>query len=364
MLRRLGLTGIGGRVALAALVAVITAVVIIAMGVTVVGGDLFVQLMMLQGQAASQARAMFDESVNRVVFVAVAVALVAATVVAMLFGRRLAQPLRRLDDAARRIAAGDYEARVPAGGPAELASLATSFNRMAEGLAEQERLRRDFVANAAHELRTPLTNLKGYLEGLRDGVIAPEHETFESLWEEAERLVRLSRSLDTLAEGDAAVGPQPLVTVDLAAAVRSSAELARPSFDQRGLSLMVDVPAGLMARANPDHLAQVLGNLLQNALRYTQAGGQVTVRAVRSGDVAVVTVANTGEGIPAADLPRVFERFYRVEKSRDRAQGGAGIGLAIVRQLVEAGGGQVGVESGEGSTRFWFSLPTEGAARG
>jgi signal transduction histidine kinase len=106
----------------------------------------------------------------------------------------------------------------------------------------------------------------------------------------------------------------------------------------------------------------VIANLLQNALRYTPSGGQVMVRAVRSGDVAVVTVANTGEGIPAADLPRVFERFYRVEKSRDRAQGGAGIGLAIVRQLVEAAGGQVGVESAEGVTRFWFSLPAEGAA--
>jgi signal transduction histidine kinase len=230
---------------------------------------------------------------------------------------------------------------------------------MAESLAEQEQLRRDFVANATHELRTPLTNLKGYLEGLRDGVIEPDRATFESLMEEAERLVRLSRSLDTLAEGDAATNPPELIAVDLAAAVRSSAELARPTFEQRGLSLAVDVPPRLMTRASPDQLAQVLGNLLQNALRYTPSNGLVMVRATRRGDVALVTVANTGDGIPAADLPRVFERFYRVEKSRDREQGGAGIGLAIVRQLVEGAGGQVGVESAEGVTRFWFSLPTE-----
>src|SRR5688572_18665056 len=328
----------------------------------VVGGNLLTELLMVHGEPAESARAMFDDSVARVVAVAVLVALLATAALAVMLGRRLSRPVRQLDAAARRISSGDLDARVRSGGPAELASLADSFNRMAESLAEQERLRRDFVANAAHELRTPLTNLKGYLEGLRDGVIAPERETFESLWEEAERLVRLSRSLDTLAEGDAAAGAGELVSVDLASAVRSSAELARPSFDQHGLTLSVDVPAGLFARANPDHLAQVIANLLQNALRYTPSGGQVMVRAVRSGDVAVVTVANTGEGIPAADLPRVFERFYRVEKSRDRAQGGAGIGLAIVRQLVEAGGGQVGVESAEGVTRFWFSLPAEGAA--
>lgn len=356
------LAGIGGRVAAAAMACVLLALGILAIGVMMVGGDLLVHLLMVQGEEAANARAMFDGSVVPVVAAAAVVALGAAGVLAVAFGRRLSRPLRDLDIAARRISTGDLAARVPNEGPAELAGLADSFNRMAQSLAEQEQLRRDFVANAAHELRTPLTNLKGYLEGLRDGVIAPERTTFESLWEEAERLVRLSRSLDTLAEGDAAIHPVARESVDLADAVRSSAELARPSFEQRGLSLAVEVPPSLVARANPDHLAQVIGNLLQNALRYTPADGMVMVRAVRSGDVAVVTVANTGEAIPAADLPRVFERFYRVEKSRDRAQGGAGIGLAIVRQLVEGAGGRVGVESAEGVTRFWFSLPIDRAA--
>ena len=117
------------------------------------------------------------------------------------------------------------------------------------------------------------------------------------------------------------------------------------------------MPEHLPARANPDHLAQVLANLLSNAMRYTPAGGTVTVRAERRASDLLVSIANTGDGIPEADLERVFERFYRVEKSRDRARGGAGIGLAIVKQLVEAGGGRVGAESGEGETRFWFSLP-------
>jgi signal transduction histidine kinase len=255
------------------------------------------------------------------------------------------------------VAEGDYGARVPREGPEELASLADSFNQMAASLQRQEAMRRDFIANAAHELRTPLTNLQGYLEALRDGVITPDRATYESLWEEAERLVRLSRSLDALAEGDAATGPPELVDLDLAAAIRQAIDLARPGLERAGLTLVVEMPGTLAARANPDQLAQVLANLLSNAIRYTPAGGTVTVRAERRPADLLVSVVNTGEGIPPEDIDRVFERFYRVEKSRDRARGGAGIGLAVVKQLVEQGGGQVGAESANGRTRFWFSLP-------
>jgi signal transduction histidine kinase len=271
--------------------------------------------------------------------------------------RMLARPLNEVGAAARRIADGDYAARVPRDGPDEIASLADSFNQMAASLEEQERMRRDFIANAAHELRTPLTNLQGYLEALRDGVIVPDRSTYESLWEEAERLVRLSRSLDALADGDAAAGASNLVRIDLAATVRSAIDLAQPAIERAGLQLSVTVPAELPARANPDHLAQVLANLLSNAVRYTPRGGTVTVHAERRPADLLVAVSNTGDGIPADDLDRVFERFYRVEKSRDRARGGAGIGLAIVKQLVEAGGGRVGADSTDGQTRFWFSVP-------
>ena len=134
-------------------------------------------------------------------------------------------------------------------------------------------------------------------------------------------------------------------------------ELALPSFERQRIVLAVRVPDGLAARANPDHLAQVLANLLQNAVRYTPERGEVTVSAETDDSEVVVTVSNTGDGIPSADLPHVFERFYRVEKSRDRARGGAGIGLAIVKQLVELGGGRVGVESAGGLTRVWFRVP-------
>jgi len=291
------------------------------------------------------------------VALAAAVAVLASLGLAMALARRLAQPLERIGAAARRVAAGDYAARVPREGPEELVSLADSFNQMAAALAEQERIRGDFIANAAHELRTPLTNLQGYLEALRDGVISADRATYASLWEEADRLVRLSRSLDTLAEGDAATIAPALEEIDLAVAIRGALDLAQPSLERAGLHLATDVPATLPARANPDHLAQVLNNLVSNAVHYSPPGGSVTVRAERRGADILVSIANTGDEIPPEDMPRLFERFYRVDKSRDRARGGAGIGLAIVKQLVEAAGGRVGAESRGGTTRFWFSLP-------
>ena len=349
--------GIAARIALAALVSAAAGLAILAIGVTVVGAESFKSLMEEAGVSADHAQRMYDQSVSTVVVAAVIVAALASIGLAVLMARMLARPLAEVGSAARRIAAGDYAARVPREGPEELASLADSFNQMAAALERQEQLRRDFIANAAHELRTPLTNLQGYLEALRDGVITADRATYESLWDEAERLVRLSRSLDALAEGDAGAGPRAAVELDLAAAIRTALELAQPTLDRAGLHVVVDVPERLPARANPDDLAQVLGNLLSNAARYTPAGGEVTVRAERRPGDLLVSVTNSGEGIPPPDLERVFERFYRVEKSRDRARGGAGIGLAIVKQLVEAGGGQVGVESADGRTRFWFSFP-------
>ncbi len=351
------MSGIAARIALGTIVVAGVAIAGLAVGVLVLGAAAFERLMVEHGESVAISRAMFDQSVTTFFVAAAVAAAIASVLLASLLARWLASPLARIGAAARRVAEGDLAVRVPRDGPEEIVALADSFNQMADRLAEQERLRAEFIANAAHELRTPLTNLKGYLEALRDGVVAPNPQTFASLREEVDRLVRLSRSLDELAEGDLADRPPELRELDLSEAIANAVELAQPSFERRGIALGVEAPAGLRARANPDHLAQVLANLLQNAVRYTPAGGRVQVTAQqRPGDV-LVSVTNTGEGIPAADLPHVFERFYRVEKSRDPARGGAGIGLAIVKRLVELGGGRVGAESAGGHTRFWFSLP-------
>jgi len=349
--------GVGFRIAAAAIGTTAVGVGIVALGILIVGADTFARLMAEHGSSADEAHAMFDESITVVLVVAVLAATVAAVAVATLLGSRLARPLGEIGRAARRIAAGDYRARVPRDGPDEIASLADSFNQMAASLEEGERVRRDFIANAAHELRTPLTNLKGYLEGLREGVIAADEATFVSLSEEVERLVRLAASLDTLAAGDAGTAPARLVEIDLSEAIRTAVDLAGRSLERAGVALELELPERLPVRADADGLAQVLGNLLQNASRYTPAGGRVTVRAERRPQDVLVSVVNTGSAIPPADVPHVFERFYRVDKSRDRSHGGAGIGLAIVKQLVESVGGSVGVESGGERTLVWFSLP-------
>ncbi|HEX3607478.1 MAG TPA: ATP-binding protein [Candidatus Dormibacteraeota bacterium] len=347
------------RVALACLLVTAVAVAIIATGVFDVGRSTFDDLMLRHGATAADSRAMFNSSVGHTFIWAMLAAAVVCAGVAALLAHRVSRSFGRIVDAAQRIAGGDYAARVPDVGIEEARAIAEAFNRMAESLEEQERMRRELTANAAHELRTPLTNLKGYLEALRDEVIPPSAETFQSLQEEADRLVRLSRSLDLLAQGDAGHRAAPRDT-DLVQAVRGAVELHQPGFQRAGIELEVEVPDRLGVRAHPDHLAQVLGNLLQNALRYTPAGGRARVGVRREGGSALVEVVNTTEGpdaIPADDLPRVFERFYRVEKSRDRARGGAGIGLAIVKQLVEGAGGRVGAEARPGTARFWFSLP-------
>jgi signal transduction histidine kinase len=315
------------------------------------------RLMATYGETDEDASRMFGQSIGDVLVVALALAIIASVLLAIILAQRIAQPLAEVGAAARRVAGGDLAARVPRAAPDELASLADSFNQMAAELEESERQRRDLIANTAHELRTPLTNLQGYLEGIRDGVLPADRQTYDSLLEEAERLVRLARSLDDLAAGDRATAPNAPVELDLADLLAVAAELARPAFDARRLTLERRWPVPLPARVDPDQLAQVLSNLLQNAARYALPGGVVTLAAERRPDSLLVSLTNDGEDIPAEDLPHVFERFYRVEKSRDRGRGGAGIGLAIVKQLVEGWGGAVGAESGAGRTRFWFSLP-------
>ncbi len=286
--------GIAARIALAAIASAAVGLVILGVGVAVVGADVFTSLMMEAGDSADHAREMYDDSVTAVVIAASIVAVLASVGLAIVLARMLARPLNEIGGAARRIADGDYAARVPRDGPEEVASLADSFNQMAASLERQESMRRDFIANAAHELRTPLTNLQGYLEALRDGVITADRATYESLHEEADRLVRLSRSLDALAEGDAGASPPTLTDLDLAATIRSAIELVAPSIERSGLRLDTDIPATLPARADPDRLAQVLANLLSNAVRYTPAGGSVTVRAERQPADVLISITNSG----------------------------------------------------------------------
>jgi two-component system sensor histidine kinase BaeS len=352
------LRSVRGRIALASLATSVLALGVEAVGVQGVGAATFQRLMVEHGASAELAHAMFNESVTGVVIVTTLLAFLASLGLAIALARAVTRPLDGVARAARRLAEGSYDVRVDRPGAPELASLADSFNQLAAGLEDQERLRQDMISNFAHELRTPLTNLKGYLQALRDGVVPTSTEAFESLDQEVDRLYRLSLALDELGTGESPNASLGLGTIDLNQVIDAAFKLSRPGFDRRGLRVELAMTAGLRVVANPDQIAQVLLNLFQNAARYTPEGGSVSIRAEIDEGSVVVSVTNSGEGIPAVDLPHVFERFYRVEKSRDRSRGGAGIGLAVVKQLVESAGGRVGVESVRDATRFWFSLPS------
>jgi len=349
------------RVALAAMLVAGIVLAIVAIGVMRIGGEAFMSLMVAAGESAAHAQEMFDSSVVVVLAAAAIVGALIGLAAALLLGRRVARPLEALAEVAGRTAAGDLEARAPIQGPYEVREVAASYNALVDRLAEQEQIRREFIVNASHELRTPLTNLQGYLEALRDGVLQPDPAIFDSLREEVDRLTRLAASLDLLVGGDGSrARPERL---DLAVAVNAALELAAPAFARASIAVVAERGPEAPVVARPDEVAQVLSNLLQNAVRYTPAGGavRITVEPEPGGDQVVVRVVNSGPGIPPDDIGRVWERFYRVEKSRDRASGGAGVGLAIVKQLVEGAGGRVGATSRPGETAFWFSLPRPAA---
>src|SRR5437660_5766385 len=257
--------GIAVRIALLSCLVTAVALAVIAIGVLGVAQSTFNRLMLEAGQSAAMAHAMFDHSVVPVFIVAAAIAAGVSLVLASLLALRLAGPLDDIARAARRVAGGEYQARVQPSGPDEVTSLADSFNQMAESLQQQERVRREFIVNAAHELSTPLTNLQGYLEALRDGVIPPSSEQFQSLHEEVDRLVRLSQSLNTLAQDNTISSERAVETIDLVPPVRSAVDLARPSFDGKTIRVQLHLPDLLPARAQPDQLAPVLANLFQNA---------------------------------------------------------------------------------------------------
>ncbi len=299
----------------------------------------------------------FLAATHRILLVSSIVAAAVAMVVGWLLVRRLVRPLERMMVLAESIAHGDYDGRVDAGGPDEIARLGGALNRMAEGLQQIEGLRRDLVANVAHELRTPLSTLQGYLEALRDGVTPANPETLASLHDEVVRLVRLVDALHQLSQFDARVSHLRLGEVDLPALIRRLLDTYGPAFSGRAMTTSVALDAEVSrVQADPDLVRQALGNLLDNAVCYGPEGADVVVAASRRDGTLRIAVQNTGEGIPAEDLPRIFERFYRSEKSRSRETGGNGIGLALVHEIARAHGGGTGAVSADGVTTVWFSL--------
>jgi two-component system sensor histidine kinase BaeS len=301
---------------------------------------------------------MFIHAVHRYLIWATLAALGLAVTLSFLLLKRVLGPLIQMIDITKKIAQGDYSARVPFRAQDEIGQLARAFNQMADSLRKVEQLRKTMVLDVAHELRTPLTNMKGYLEALLDGVLAPSRENLESLQEEIGRLVRLVEDLLRLARADAARAALHKGEIRIADLIAQELDSFLPQFQAKGIRVETHFqPAGNRLWGDSDKMAQVIGNLLQNARQYTPSGGTVRISAEPSPKGLRIVFANTAGEIAEKDLPFIFERFYRGEKSRSREHGGAGIGLAIVKELVEAHDGQVGAEITDDETRIWFSLP-------
>jgi signal transduction histidine kinase len=338
-----------------------------------------ITIMRARGPGFDPIQTGFISTVNRSLLLAAGAAGLVALLLTAVLSQRILGPVEALTTAARKMEKGDLSQRVTVRSQDEIGELARAFNAMADGLARIEQLRRHMVTDVAHELRTPLTNIRGYLEALRDGVAQPDAPLIDSLHEEALLLNRLIDDLQDLALAEAgqlrlARRPSPIGPL-----VEGAVSALRPALSDKRLAIAVDIPADLpYVDADAARVGQVLRNLLNNAITHTPVDGTIGLEASYIADrrlqivdyaqpqsticnlrsAILIRVSNSGPGIALEHLPHIFERFYRADPARARATGGAGLGLTIVKQLVEAHGGQVWATSapGQGAT-FTFTLP-------
>ena len=277
----------------------------------------------------------------------------------LIIARHLSEPLSRLAQAARALSQGDLSQRVPVSGSDEVAEVMTAFNDMAAALQRSETLRQNMIADIAHELRTPLSVIQGNLQAMLDGVYPLTVEEIAQVYDETLLLNRLVSDLRALTLAEAGQLHLNLVPVSPSELLQDVAEAFRESAREREIELKVEIDSSLpQVFADPDRIRQVLANLVGNALRHTPAHGSITLAARKVGDMVEFSVSDTGPGLGPDEKAHVFERFWRADASRSRDGGGSGLGLTIAQYLVEAHGGEIGVESEPGQgARFWFTLP-------
>ena len=357
-------TGLGTRLLVAQGLVVLVGLATILVVTEIVGLALFREHMVMAGHENPDEEAIHvEEAFRSAITVALVVALAAALMVALAASfyltRRVTRLVRGVAEVASTIAAGDYEARVrtPALGP-EFKVLTESFNQMAGRLADTETTRRQLLGDLAHEMRTPIATLDAYLEGTEDDVTALDPPTVQMLRGQTQRLARLAEDISAVSrieEHHLKVAREP---VQIAELIEQSLTAQESAYAAKGVRLARSVDPDLPTiSADPDRLGQVMTNLLDNALRHTPAEGKVTIEAQATRQRIVVTLADTGEGIPVEALAHVLERFYRVDTARDRQRGGSGVGLTIASGIVRAHGGDLSITSpgqGCGTTVTWW----------
>jgi signal transduction histidine kinase len=307
----------------------------------------------------------FQQAINEVLLVAASIAFITAVIISSFVTRRIVSPVRAMKEASQRIAGGRYEERVQVSGEDELAELAQSFNQMAHQLEQTENRRSQLIGDVAHELRTPLSSVKSVLEGIQDGVLPADGATFANMQSELSRLQRLVRDLEQLSKAEAGQIPLELSLMNPVDLVKTAVNRLSLQYEEKGIALHTKVAANLpLIHVDAERMTQVMINLLGNALQYTPANGEVTINVWVEDNQLSIAVQDTGIGIAPENLHHIFERFYRVDKSRARIGGGSGIGLTISKHLVEMFNGRLTVTTpglNQGST-FIITLPLTNAS--
>jgi two-component system, OmpR family, sensor histidine kinase BaeS len=319
-------------------------------------GYLLIELPPAQRTATEQA---FINRLNFVILLGAMGAVGLALVFGVFLSRSITSPIRELTKATHEIANGNLGKQVNARSHDELGELARSFNKMSADLARSANLRKQMTADIAHELRTPLSLILGHAEGVKDGVLAPSRENFEIIREEAERLETLVNDLRTLSLADAGELSVEFQPVDVNDLLQDLHTRYLPLFESKRLTLNVEpAPVSLTANLDPSRFAQVLHNILDNALRHTPAGGNVAMKAAPAEDRIQITIQDSGDGVTREEAQNLFNRFYRVDESRARNDGGSGLGLAIAKSITEMHGGKIWAESEKGKgLRVTIELP-------
>lgn len=308
----------------------------------------------------------YQASVTEAISLAAAAALIAAILASYLVSRQVVGPVQKMMVMSQRIADGEYKERLKLSGNVqsnqldELDTLALTFNQMADRLEKTETMRRQLIGDVSHELRTPLAAIKGYMEGLEDGVLPATPETYQQVYSEADRLQRLVNDLQELSRVEAGAYQLNLESISPVSLIETVIKHLARQFEEKGIRIEEKLDENLPdVAADPDRILQVLTNLVGNALQYSPPGGKVIITATQEKSEIFISIADTGIGINPDQLPLIFNRFYRTDKSRTRASGGSGIGLTIAQALVKAHHGRIWAESpgeGKGST-FTFTLP-------
>ena len=302
----------------------------------------------------------FDRQQKRTSWLIVALSTLLAALATFPLARGLLAPVKRLVEGTHKLAAGDFSTRVAPSSPDELGKLAQDFNQLASTLEKNQQMRRDFMADISHELRTPLAVLRGELEAIQDGVRQFTPDSVASLQAEVGTLTKLVDDLHQLSMSDEGALAYQKAPVDVITLLEMAAGVFRERFASRQLALNVSLPESAIVFGDRDRLMQLFNNLLENSLRYTDAGGQLLISARTTATSAILTFADSGPGVSDEQLTRLFERFYRTEGSRNRASGGSGLGLAICVNIVEAHAGRIAAaHSPFGGVSITVELPLE-----